>query len=176
MSHAEAIAFLETAFRNIDLPPLDEADLADIGASLAQHATTARCVAVEEEARVADELTLALADADGAEINPSNYDHDDACHLNDGYVAAFQIAEQAIEALRKLALSPPRPVREDVDGQTYAAWQQKRGRAADLIDWAVNEFDAWMADDDYDTRACLDRIVDRFRQYRAEQALPGSPS
>lgn len=46
------------------------------------------------------ELADALADADGAEINPSNYAHDDVCYLNDSYVAVFQVAERAIAALR----------------------------------------------------------------------------
>jgi hypothetical protein len=43
-------------------------------------------------------------------------------------------------------------------------------RAADLIDWAINEFDGWMADDHYDARVPLDRIIERFRQYREEAA------
>lgn len=59
--------------------------------------------------------------------------------------------------------------------ESYAAWQQKRGRAADLIDWAVNEYDEWMLDDHYDARSILDGIIGRFREYRAE-SVPPPPS
>ena len=60
---------------------------------------------------------------------------------------------------------------EGREAQSYAEWQQRRGRAVDLIDWIVSEFDDWMTDDDYDTRGCLDRIVARCRRFRDEAAL-----
>lgn len=42
------------------------------------------------------ELKNALEEYDGCEINPSNYRHDDVCHLNDNYVGLFQAVERAI--------------------------------------------------------------------------------
>jgi len=45
-------------------------------------------------------------------------------------------------------------------------FQQRRGRAADLIDWALNEYDGFMVDDDYDSQRLLDRIAERFRAFR----------
>lgn len=59
--------------------------------------------------------------------------------------------------------------------ESYAEWQQKRGRAEDLIDWAIAEFDGWMLDDHYDPRAVLDRIVERFRDHQATRAHKGDP-
>lgn len=45
-------------------------------------------------------------------------------------------------------------------------FHQMRGRAADLIDWAINEYDGFMMDDDYDSQRLLDRIAERFRAFR----------
>jgi len=39
-------------------------------------------------------IDAALAEFDGCEINPSNYNHDDACNLNNGYVGLFQTLEE----------------------------------------------------------------------------------
>lgn len=92
--------------------------------------------------------------------------------------APFRSIEWLGEQVCNLALTPslapddhrtPTPEqRGEVD--SYAAWQQKRGRAEDLIDWAIGEFDGWMLDDHYDPRVPLDKIIDRFRQYRADTA------
>lgn len=54
-----------------------------------------------------------LDECDGREINPSNYDHDDACHLNNGYVTLFQGIEEAIKQLKSPAagqIDMPQPV------------------------------------------------------------------
>ena len=42
------------------------------------------------------ELQGALDNCDGSEINPSNYSHDDACHLNDTFVELFRVVERAL--------------------------------------------------------------------------------
>jgi hypothetical protein len=86
---------------------------------------------------------------------------------NGGFVTDHLDAAEGWLDKIETALSLPHPEQVRMK-ETYAEWQQKRGRAADLIDWAVQEFDEWMGDDDYDTRGCLDRIIERLRQYRDE--------
>lgn len=46
------------------------------------------------------QLFQQILDQDGREINPSNYSHDDVCHLNNGWVECFQIAEEGIATLQ----------------------------------------------------------------------------
>lgn len=59
-------------------------------------------------------------------------------------------------ALQALAMQP----------ETYADWQQKRGLLADKVDWAINEYDEYMLDDDYEAQPVLDRIIKGLRQAR----------
>lgn len=47
-----------------------------------------------------EELQGGIDNYDGCEINPSNYRHDDACNLNNGYVGLFQAIEAALAAIR----------------------------------------------------------------------------
>ena len=54
----------------------------------------AKTALVRDDVRA--ELKNALEEYDGCEINPSNYRHDDVCHLNDNYVGLFQAVERAI--------------------------------------------------------------------------------
>lgn len=51
--------------------------------------------------------------------------------------------------------------------QTSAEYQQRRGVAWDIIDEAINNFDAWMRDDDYDATRKLFEIVNTMRERRA---------
>jgi hypothetical protein len=48
---------------------------------------------------VANALQECLDSCDGVEINPSNYNHDDVCNLNNKYVEMFGYIEKAIAAL-----------------------------------------------------------------------------
>jgi hypothetical protein len=56
-----------------------------------------------------------LADADGREINPSNYAHDDACHVNDGYVQLFGTLENVRTMLQKLPTPAPDALAEALE-------------------------------------------------------------
>jgi hypothetical protein len=49
---------------------------------------------------------------------------------------------------------------------SYAEWQQRRGRLPDLIEEAIAIYDGWMADDDYDARRCLDRVIAKLKTAR----------
>jgi hypothetical protein len=49
-----------------------------------------------------------------------------------------------------------------------ADFQQQRGRALDLSDWAIEEYRGFMLDDDYDAQGTLDRIITRLRDTRPE--------
>lgn len=60
-----------------------------------------------------------------------------------------------------------------MQGETYAEWQQRRGMAHDLINWAILEYDEFMLDDRYDTQTVLDKIIARLRQFRDEQKGAG---
>ena len=51
---------------------------------------------IEEVKRLRNALQF-ITDLDG-EINPSNYGHDDACHLNDQFVQAILAADEALQA------------------------------------------------------------------------------
>jgi hypothetical protein len=53
----------------------------------------------------------ALQEFDGCVINPSNYDHELACHLNNGYVGLFQTLE---EVKRMLSIRKPVSLKECV--------------------------------------------------------------
>lgn len=55
---------------------------------------------------------------------------------------------------------------------SYAEWQQKRGMAMDTIDWAINEYDEYMKDDNYDAQGVLDRIIERLRDRRDHLKAP----
>lgn len=48
----------------------------------------------------------------------------------------------------------------------YIEHQQQRGVAWDIIEEAINEFDGWMLDDDYDADAMLKKIIARMRERR----------
>lgn len=51
---------------------------------------------------IKEALQSVLDENDGHEINPSNYNHDDACGLNQGYVNLWTGIEEAIKALTAL--------------------------------------------------------------------------
>lgn len=55
---------------------------------------------------------------------------------------------------------------EQREVETYAEFQQRRGRLPDLIEGAIAIFDNWMADDDYDARGCLDQVIDKLKAAR----------
>ena len=60
-------------------------------------------MALTEAADRIERLESALRDimALDGEINPSNYDHDDACYLNTQFVYSYTIAKAALEALEQ---------------------------------------------------------------------------
>lgn len=98
---------------------------------------------------------------------PDEHTFRGACLLGPEYNLTFGDLRAIDEALS----TRTQPPTGEGARETYAEWQQKRGRAADLIDWAINEFDGWMIDDHFDARAPLDRIIERFREYRGEHPL-----
>ena len=51
-------------------------------------------------------------------------------------------------------------------------YQQRRGRAWDIIDEAIADYDAWMLDDDYDATTVLRRIITRMKERRALEPKP----
>jgi len=57
------------------------------------------------------------------------------------------------------------------EGDSYAAWQQKRGMLADKVDWAILEYDEYMKDDAYDAQRVLDRIIKGLRTLRDSLAI-----
>lgn len=50
-------------------------------------------------------------------------------------------------------------------------FQQQRGMLADAVDWAINEYDSYMVNDDYDAQAVLDQIVSRLKEIRTITSL-----
>lgn len=46
-------------------------------------------------------------------------------------------------------------------------YQQKRGAGWDIVDEAINTYDQWMLDDDYDFHMILQKIVGRMKERRA---------
>lgn len=48
--------------------------------------------------------------------------------------------------------------------ETYAEWQQQRGRHADIIQQAIDTYDEWMKDDDFDATTALRKIIERMRE------------
>jgi hypothetical protein len=50
--------------------------------------------------------------------------------------------------------------------------QQQRGRHADIIEEAINTYDEWMLDDDYESMTILRKIMDRMRERFALSASP----
>lgn len=62
----------------------------------------------------------------------------------------------------KLEACPP------TGAQSSIEFRQQRGRALDLIDWAINEYREFMLDDDYNAQGTLDRIITRLRDARPE--------
>lgn len=48
--------------------------------------------------------------------------------------------------------------------------QQQRGVAWDIIDEAINTYESWMLDDDYDADRTLKQIIARMRERRAAHA------
>lgn len=70
------------------------------------------------------------------------------------------------------------PTTGEAHKETYAQFQQRRGRLPDLIEEAIGIYDGFMKDDDYDSQRCLDRVVERLRSARdwyASAALPLAP-
>jgi hypothetical protein len=79
-----------------------------------------------------------------------------------------------INDLRAL-LSEPQRLAERMGEDSSIDRQQRRGRFADMVDEAINSYDGWLTDDDFDARGCLDRIVARLRQRRSF-TLPEPPN
>lgn len=50
--------------------------------------------------------------------------------------------------------------------QSYADWQQKRGRNLNIVDEAIAAYDEWMLDDDFDGINKLQQIIERMRERR----------
>lgn len=46
-------------------------------------------------------------------------------------------------------------------------YQQQRGVAWDIIEQAINTYDQWMLDDDYDANSVLKTIIEQMRDRRA---------
>lgn len=55
----------------------------------------------------------------------------------------------------------------DLQRRRASGPQSRPSRDRDIILQAINEYDAWMKDDDYDVRGCLDRIIGRMRERAA---------
>lgn len=72
-----------------------------------------------------------------------------------GYVLGVT---QKIAAIRALIPEPA--------AQSSIEYQQQRGSAWDIIDQAINAYDQWMLDDDYDAKRILDEIIDNLRKRR----------
>jgi hypothetical protein len=51
-------------------------------------------------------------------------------------------------------------------GESYAEFQQRRGRLPDLIEEAIAIYDNFMLDDDYDAQGCLERIMVKLKSAR----------
>lgn len=45
--------------------------------------------------------------------------------------------------------------------------QQHLGVAWDIIEQAINTYDSWMLDDDFDANTCLKKIIEQMRERRA---------
>jgi len=80
------------------------------------------------------------------------------------------LAERQIDALA--ALQPPAADREV---ETYAAFQQRRGRLPDLIEEALEIYRGFMLDDDYNAQGCLDKIADKLKSARDFYDVPVQP-
>lgn len=59
---------------------------------------------LKEMQTVAEEMAAALENIKNleGEINPSNYDHEDVCFLNNAFIETYNIAQQALAAWNKL--------------------------------------------------------------------------
>lgn len=100
--------------------------------------------------------------------------------LPEGYRWGYDAMEQFYFAKRRcveaiLALSVTGEARESSAPQAEAIvaggvravssidFQQQRGRYADIIQEAIQSYDDWMLDDDYESNATLRRIINRMR-------------
>jgi len=54
----------------------------------------------------------------------------------------------------------------EVAGESYLEFQHRRGRLPNLIESAIEIYDDFMADDDYDQQRCLDRVVAKLKTAR----------
>lgn len=110
----------------------------------------------------ARECLAAIVERDAAQIHDYNDGKGTAYHIRDGAGAKVWAgtAIRAMEAFstQEAALSG--------GGETYAAFQQRRGRLPDLIEEAIAIYDGFMKDDDYNAQGCLDSIVAKLRSAR----------
>jgi len=60
------------------------------------------------------------------------------------------------------------------DPMSSAEYQHNRGVAWDIIDQAINTYDVWMLDDDYDAMTTLHLIISRMKKRRSYY-LPADP-
>lgn len=97
----------------------------------------------------------------------------DAKHLLDGkYIFAngphqtVEHAAQYIEALERALATPPTQ-------QEALAPQDRLSRHADIVLEAIQEYDAYMLEDDFNAQTCLDKIIKRMRErFSASDATP----
>ncbi len=95
--------------------------------------------------RSALENSAALASEQGEDADSSYWQHE---------IKAFDRTFSA------LSLTP------SAVGETYAAFQQRRGRLPDLIEEAIETYAEFMKDDDYNAQDCLDKIIDKLKTAR----------
>lgn len=106
---------IEFALDRADAPSRVDGKWLTLPERIAALTTPPARVAIER----ARELFQAILDQDGREINPSNYNHDDVCHLNNGWVECFQIAEQGIEALSALTSTTWQGIEGDAEPHIF---------------------------------------------------------
>lgn len=58
---------------------------------------------------------------------------------------------------------------------SYIEYQQRRGVAWDIIEQAINTYDSWVLDDDFDANRVLKEIVEQMR-VRRSLYLPSAAS
>lgn len=98
----------------------------------------------------------------------------DPANTTVGYQQDY-LVEEAVRLFRVLAaprelVAKARTTREYI--RPYADFLQRRGAALDIVLEALNEYDSWMVDDDYDAHSVLRKIMDRMRERYALFTAP----
>lgn len=63
-----------------------------------------------------------------------------------------------------------------MEAKSSIDFHQQRGIALDIIDEALNAYDGWMLDDDYDATTTLHKIMKRMRERVAALNPPNRPT